>query len=163
MLKNEILLSLFLLCGLFAACQKTPPYDVEKQLDRDALIIAKYVKDNNLDSVIVDSSGLNYRFIEKGTGTVFPKLSDSIVVSFEARLLGASAAFQTVAQTDSVTVKLADAMQGWRIGLPKITKGGQIRLIIPSGLAYKDFGSPGGSPIPPFAILDYTIRLKNIK
>lgn len=159
MLKNKILLLSFLLCGLFAACEKAPPYDPEKQLELDAITIQKY-KDSTRTTFTVDPSGLNYQITAEGTGTVFPKLEDSLVVYFDARVLKSTASFQTIPETDSVTVKLADAMKGWQIGLPKITKGGQIRLIIPSALAYKDFS---GAKIPPFAILDYTITLKNIK
>ncbi|MBC8986020.1 FKBP-type peptidyl-prolyl cis-trans isomerase [Pedobacter sp. N36a] len=159
MLKNKILLLSFLLCGLFAACEKTPPYDPEKQLELDAITIQKY-RDSTRANLTVDPSGLNYEILGAGTGTVFPKLQDSLVVYFDARVLKSALTFRTVPETDSVTVKLADAMQGWQIGLPKITKGGRIRLIIPSALAYKDFS---GTNIPPRAILDYTITLKNIK
>lgn len=159
MLKNKILLLVFLLCALFAACEKTPPYEVEKQKELDAITIKKYVDSNNL-SMIVDPSGLNYQIITPGKGTVYPTPTDSVMVYFQGRLLRASSAFQTVAETDSLGVNLNYAMEGWKIGLSKITAGGQIRMIIPSALAYKNFT---GNGIPPFAILDYTITLKNIK
>lgn len=162
MLKNKILLLSFLLCGLFAACEKAAPYDPEKQLELDLITIQKY-KDSTKANLTLDPSGLSYEILAAGTGTVAPKLTDSIVVFFQGRVLKSQSTFQTVAETDSVTLKLADAMKGWQIGLPKITKGGQIRLIIPSALAYKDFGSAGGNLIPPKSILDYTITLKNIK
>lgn len=162
MLKNKILLSVLLLCGLFAACEKTPPYDVEKQLDLDALAIKKYKESINKE-LTVDPSGLNYEIIEPGLGTDAPKDADSIVVRFEGRILGKEATFQTISDTDSVTLKLGDAMEGWRIGMPKIKKGGRIRMIIPSALAYRNFSDPGQTTIPPFSILDYTITLVNIK
>ncbi|WP_316746743.1 FKBP-type peptidyl-prolyl cis-trans isomerase [Pedobacter gandavensis] len=155
-------MSLLLLCGLFAACEKTPPYDVVKQQELDALIIEKYKEKAGLLDLTVDPSGLNYGIISIGTGADFPTDADSIVVRFEARILGQEAAFQSISATDSVTLKLGTAMEGWRIGMPKIKTGGQIRMIIPSALAYKDFGSTDNR-IPPFSILDYTVTLMHIK
>ncbi|WP_316823288.1 FKBP-type peptidyl-prolyl cis-trans isomerase [Pedobacter gandavensis] len=162
MLKNKILLLLFLGCAFFAACEQTPPYDGVKQLELDALTIKKY-KDSigaAADSIIVDPSGLNYQIITKGQGTVFPKDTDQVVVYYEGRILRSASTFESVPETDSVVVDLNKAMPGWKIGLGKITKGGRIRMIIPSALGYENFT---GSGIPPFSILDYTVTLKNIK
>lgn len=162
MLKNKILLLLFLASAFFAACEQTPPYDEGRQQELDAISIKKY-KDSigaAAANLIVDPSGLNYEVLAKGTGTVSPKDTDIIVVSYEGRILRATNPFETVGETDSVTLNVKDTMEGWKIGLGKITKGGRIRMIIPSAIGYKNFT---GSGIPPFSILDYTVILKNIK
>jgi len=158
MLKNKIFLSLFLLCGLFAACEKKKDYDPDTQLEIDKLIIEKFVVDSAIAAITVDPSGMSYRILAKGTGAV-PILTDSIQVSYTARVLGSKNPFETISVERPVSLKLNALMKGWQIGLPMIAKGGQIRMIIPSPLAYKDFQ---GSSIPPNSILDYTVTLLDI-
>lgn len=158
MLKNKIFLGLFLLCGLFASCEKKKDYDPDTQLEIDKAIIKKYVTDNSIAEITVDPSGMSYRIVAKGTGAA-PILTDSIQVAYTARVLGSQNPFETIPVERPVSLKLDALMKGWQIGLPMITKEGQIRMIIPSTLAYKDFQ---GSSIPPNSILDYTVTLVDI-
>lgn len=158
MLKNKIFLGLFLLCGLFAACEKKKDYDPDTQLEIDKAIIAKFVADSAIAEITVHPKGLSYRILAPGTG-VAPKLTDSILVAYTAKILGAKFPFETITVEQPVFLSLGALMEGWTIGLPLIAKGGQIRMIIPSPLAYKDFQ---GSSIPPNSILDYTVTLVDI-
>ncbi|RQO67444.1 hypothetical protein DBR43_23185 [Pedobacter sp. KBW06] len=159
MLKNKIFLGLLLLCGLFAACEKKKDYDSDTQLEIDKAIIEKYVVDSAIKDLTILPSGLRYRILAAGEGAA-PKSSDSIQVYYSGRILAAKTQFDNVPVERPVTLKLDALMQGWQIALPLIAKGGQIRMIIPSPLAYKDFQ---GSSIPPNSILDYTVTLVNIK
>lgn len=159
MLKNKIFLGLFLLCAIFAACEKKKDYDPEAQLEIDKAIIAKYVKDSTVAEITVDPSGMSYRIVSKGTGEVAPLLTDSIQVYYSARVLLSKNTFESIPLEQPVSLKLGALMEGWKIGLQKITKGGQIRMIIPSALAYKDYQ---GSSVPPNSILDYTVTLVDI-
>lgn len=158
MLKNKIFLGLFLLCGLFAACEKKKDYDPVTQLEIDKVIIAKYVKDSAITPVVVHPSGMTYRILATGTGAT-PLLTDSIQVSYTARVLGSKNPFETIPVERPVSLKLDALMKGWQTGLPLIAKGGQIRMFIPSTLAYMDFQ---GSSILPNSILDYTVTLVDI-
>lgn len=159
MLKNKIFLGLFLLCGLFAACEKKEDYDPDTQLEIDKAIIKKYLVDNAIADITVHPKGLSYRILAPGTGAA-PKLTDKILVAYTASILGAKSPFETITAEQAVSLDLSGLMEGWQIGLPLITKGGQIRMIIPSTLAYKDFQQ--GSQIPPNSILDYTVTLVDI-
>jgi FKBP-type peptidyl-prolyl cis-trans isomerase FkpA len=55
---------------------------------------------------------------------------------------------------------LGTLIEGWKEGLPYIKKGGSIRLIIPSQLAY---GVQGSGTIPPFSCLDFDIKVKDVQ
>ncbi|SHG89583.1 FKBP-type peptidyl-prolyl cis-trans isomerase [Pedobacter caeni] len=159
MLKNKIFLGFLLLCGLFAACEKRKEYDPETQLQIDIAKIKKYVADSNIRNVVNDPSGMSYVILAQGTDPK-PILSDSIYVYYKAKVVGARSTFQEVPITKPISLKLDTLIKGWRIGLPMIGKGGQIRMIIPSTLAYMDFQD--GTSIPPFSVLDYTVTLVDI-
>jgi FKBP-type peptidyl-prolyl cis-trans isomerase FkpA len=61
--------------------------------------------------------------------------------------------------TQPISFKLGQVISGWQIGIPLIQKGGKIRLLIPSGLAY---GPDGQGPIPGNAVLDFDIELLDV-
>ena len=61
----------------------------------------------------------------------------------------------------TATFALNRLIVGWQIGVPLIKKGGSIRLIVPSGLAYGS--SSPGLGIPKNAVLDFTIDLIDVK
>lgn len=161
MLKNKIFLGFLLLCGLFAACEKKKDFDPDAQLEIDKAIIKKYLDALPAGTVdmTADPSGLSYQILSSGT-TPFPKLTDSIQVSYKGRVLGANNTFEDIPLDKPISLKLDALMPGWQIALPKIAKGGQIRMIIPSTLAYKNFSQ--GTSIPPYSILDYTVTLVDI-
>jgi len=48
---------------------------------------------------------------------------------------------------------------GWQIGLPLIHKGGEIKLIVPSSLAY----GCGNGPLPANSILYFDIHLVDVQ
>jgi FKBP-type peptidyl-prolyl cis-trans isomerase len=52
-------------------------------------------------------------------------------------------------------------IDGWKIGLPLIKKGGRIKLIIPSALAYSCTGA--GTSIPPNTPLYFDVTLNDVK
>jgi FKBP-type peptidyl-prolyl cis-trans isomerase FkpA len=50
---------------------------------------------------------------------------------------------------------------GWQLGIPKIKKGGIVRLLIPSRYAYGPYAQTDYN-LPVNAILDFTIQVYNI-
>jgi FKBP-type peptidyl-prolyl cis-trans isomerase FkpA len=152
MLKTKILLSLFLIVGAFSSCKKDN-YDAEKQAKTDNALIVDFIAKNSIVAV-KHSSGIYYQIITPGTGNVTMNASTNVTVNYEGRLLNGS-----VFQASSGTFPLGNLIQGWQIGIPLIQKGGKIRLIIPSALAYQN-QSPSAS-IPANSVLDFTIELIN--
>ena len=54
---------------------------------------------------------------------------------------------------------LGQVIPGWQLGLPLIQKGGVIRLIIPSSLAY---GCTGSGSIPGDSVLYFEVELVDV-
>jgi FKBP-type peptidyl-prolyl cis-trans isomerase FkpA len=102
------------------------------------------------------SSGLYYQVINPGTGAV-PNMSSRISVTYTGKLLN-DAQFDQA--TSAVTFTLSGVIEGWRIGIPLISKGGKIKLIIPSALAYSCVQN---GPIPSNSVLYFDIDLLDVQ
>ncbi|GGE61704.1 FKBP-type peptidyl-prolyl cis-trans isomerase FkpA [Pedobacter psychrotolerans] len=148
MLKFKQLTILFFLALALNSCKKDE--DSDKQ-------ITNFIEKNNIPAT-KDASGLYYQIIKPGSGTFTYPANTSITIKYEGRLLDGSV-FDNGGGKEQTFV-LSQLIQGWRIGIPKIQKGGEIRLIIPPGLGY---GSSATGPIPGNSVLDFTIQLSDAK
>lgn len=157
MFKNKILLAAIALVLTFTACQKQDVYDREAQLKTDTELIQKFITDQKLTNV-QESSGLFYQIIKEGTGTETVELTDTISVKYEVRLLPAGTVVEK--STDTVRFVLNSVIEGWQRGIPLSKKGGQIRLLIPSPMAYANYEV---GPIPANSPLDFTVELVDVK
>jgi FKBP-type peptidyl-prolyl cis-trans isomerase len=154
MFKNKILLGLFLIVGAFSSCKKDT-YNADEQLKADDKLIVDFIAKNNI-AAIKHSSGLYYQIQAAGTGSATYMSSTNVSVNYEGRLLNGTVFDKS---TTTATFPLGNLIVGWQIGIPLIQKGGKIRLIIPSTLAYRNT-SPS-SAIPANSVLDFTIELIN--
>lgn len=151
--KTKILLVLFLFVSAFSACKKEN-YDAEAQLAVDDALIKEFISKNSIVAV-KHSSGLYYQIITPGTGSVNYNGNTQVNVNYEGKLLNGSVFDKSISP---VTFSLGRLITGWQIGIPLIQKGGKIRLLIPSTLAYMDQAKVG---IPANSVLDFTIELNN--
>lgn len=146
---------LMLVCSLIVmiatACGKNSEDDyAEQQAAVDETQIQAYIKTNNL-SARRDESGLYYVILKTGTGS-FPTASTSVTFNYTGQFTD-----NTTYYVGSVTTVVGSAeIKGWQIGLTKINKGGQIMLLIPSGMAY---GQKGKNTIPANKVLVHTIDM----
>ncbi|RNL54959.1 FKBP-type peptidyl-prolyl cis-trans isomerase [Pedobacter jejuensis] len=138
---------LFVATGL-TSCKKDE--DADKQ-------ITSFIQKNNITAV-KHPSGLYYQIIKPGTGSFAYPSNTKITIKYEGRLLNGT----VIDNGNNVenTFQLNQLIEGWRIGIPLIQKGGEIRLIIPSDLAY---GSQATGPVPANSVLDFTIQLINVQ
>lgn len=146
MIKFRFLTILFLCVAAVSSCKKDE--DPEKQ-------ITDFIKKNNINAVR-DNSGLYYQIIKPGSGSFTYPGNTKITIKYEGRLLNGNV-FDNGGGKEQ-TFNLAELIQGWRIGIPKIQKGGEIRLIVPPSLGY---GSGSVGSIPGNSVLDFTIQLSN--
>lgn len=153
MLKKKLVLGLLLIVGVFSACKKDK-YDAEKQAQIDDALIVDFLAKNSIVA-IKHSSGLYYQILAPGTGNLTYTTNTNVSVNYEGRLLNGNIFDKS---TNTATFSLGGLIQGWQIGIPLIQKGGRIRLIVPSTLAYQN--QARGS-IPENAVLDFTIDLIN--
>lgn len=158
-MKKYIYVLLFAVLG-FAACKKEKYVDYQaialKQYGKDTLIINKFIADNNIPAKKDTTISIYYQIIDPGVGDVVANDYSLITIKYAGKILG-GAEFD---KSDSAKFQLGGLIPGWRIGIPKIRKGGKIRLIIPSGFGYGDRAS---NKIPANSILDFDIELKEIE
>lgn len=162
MKKHIVLLSVTLLLALSSCLKKEdlpPEHDAIAQLAKDTLQIRKFLDDKFIDATKLGPTGIYYKIITPGTGTVLPVAKSKITVKYKGRFL--NGAIFDESKNDSVVFILNEVIPAWQIGIPLIKKGGKMRLITSSGYAYEQYGL--GSVIPPNANLDFDIELLDVK
>jgi FKBP-type peptidyl-prolyl cis-trans isomerase FkpA len=101
-------------------------------------------------------SGLYYQIIDSGMG-VTPNINSVVTVNYTGKFLNGTQFDKSV--TD-VKFPLSGVIEGWIIGIPLIKKGGKIKLIVPSALAY---GCTNVQTIPSNSILYFEVDLKDVQ
>jgi FKBP-type peptidyl-prolyl cis-trans isomerase FkpA len=126
---------------------------VEKQASADDQKILEFITSRNITAQ-KHPSGLYYVISNPGDGNITYTANTSITVKYIGRRLSGS-----IFDQGTITYPIGNLIGGWQIGVPLIQKGGKIRLIVPSALAY---GTAGQGSIPPNAVLDFDIELLNV-
>ncbi len=156
------------ICGLLivglTSCSKNSDDDSNsvtpaQQAIIDDNAIQAYIKANNITAT-KDESGLYYSVITPGTGA-YPTAMSKVNVNYKGQLTSGSQ-FDSGNFTVDISIpsgQNGSVIEGWRIGLKKINKGGRLLLLIPSALGYGRYGS---GPIPPNAVLVFTIDMISI-
>ncbi len=121
-------------------------------------IINKYLEKNGLTGFTKTASGLYYKIGEPGAGSTITNAS-VLTLEYSGKLFNGTV-FDKTNTGATATFTLGTLIEGWKEGLPYIKKGGSIRLIIPSQLAY---GVQGSGTIPPFSCLDFDIKVKDVQ
>lgn len=104
------------------------------------------------------SSGLYYEIINQGSG-VTPNPNSRVWITYVGRHLNGSVFYQATVPT-TFNDQLKGLIKGWEIGLQLIQKGGIIKLIVPSSLAY---GCAGNDIIAPNEVLYYEVHLIDVQ
>src|SRR5690606_33866452 len=145
----------------FSGCKKE--YETIEQLDEQN--IQAYLTQKNLDMEL-DSEGFYYHIIEQGSGSAVD-YTDKVFVTFTMTSLD-----DKYTSTDEYVINRYSSYLGYldreHSGMPaafreaveKLNKGGSIRVVIPSRLAY---GRNGFNKIPGNASLDCTLILYDVE
>nr|WP_294794464.1 FKBP-type peptidyl-prolyl cis-trans isomerase [uncultured Mucilaginibacter sp.] len=150
---KKYLLFFCLIITVLAACKKSEKFDAGAQAKLDDTQITTYLTTKNI-SAVKDASGLYYQIITPGSAAK-PTATSGVYIIYDGILMSTGVSFDSKT-TPYYFPSLDKLIQGWQIGLPKIGKGGHIKLFVPSGLAYKNDGS--GS-VPANAVLIFDITL----
>ena len=121
-------------------------------------LINEYMQDNNLTGFTKTSSGLYYKIIAPGTGTLTIDDSSILTLKYTGKLFNGTV-FDQTAEGATASLMLGNLILGWREALPLIKSGGHIRILVPSALGYQ---LVGGGKIPPFATLDFDIEVTDV-
>jgi len=135
---------MFVFLGTTYSCQK------ETQEEIDQKLIEQYVVDHNIDA-IKHPSGLWYQIIKEGSST-HPNANSRINVDYVGTLIDGT----EFDSNDDIDLILGQTIVGWQIGIPLIGEGGEILLIIPSGLGY---GNTAQGSVPKNSVMIFRIKL----
>jgi FKBP-type peptidyl-prolyl cis-trans isomerase len=124
------------------ACAVKAEYKNDSSATQRALMVA--FCNNNGITYTIHPSGILYQIITPGD-TAKPNLCNSLTMTYTGKLM-------TGIQFDkgTITYPLKDLIVGWQIAVPLIGKGGKIKMVIPSSLAYGPNANgsiPANSPL----------------
>lgn len=124
-----------LILGFSGSCNK----DDQAETDRKA--IEQYLADHNLTAE-VHESGIHYIIDTPGSGGS-PTLASTVTVKYKGYYLD-GVVFDETSGSNTAKFPLANLIEGWKIGIPLLHKGGKGLFLIPSGLGYGAY--------PPFGV-----------
>lgn len=112
------------------------------------------------EGVITTESGLQYKVLTEGTGTVHPSSTSKVKVHYHGTLTDGSIFDSSVDRGEPISFGLNQVIKGWTEGLQLMVEGQKVRLFIPSQLGY---GKAGSGPIPPASVLIFDVELLEIQ
>ncbi|WP_081885909.1 FKBP-type peptidyl-prolyl cis-trans isomerase [Haloferula sp. BvORR071] len=106
------------------------------------------------------ASGLKYKVLKQGSGTVSPKATDMVKVHYHGTLQDGTVFDSSVERKEPAAFPLNAVIPGWTEGLQLMKEGDKFRFEIPANLAY---GEQSPSPqIPPNSTLIFEVELLKI-
>jgi FKBP-type peptidyl-prolyl cis-trans isomerase FkpA len=121
---------------VFVACKKDDKVD---QAAKDKEIITNYISDHHITGVNDTTGGLYYKITKEGYGG-HPNDNSYIEVSYTGYLAdSAKTIFDVTYPGLTRKMYLNKMIDGWRIGIPLLQKGGIGTFFIPSELAYGNY------------------------
>lgn len=127
--------TLLLLLAL-VACRKAPDYAEE-----DDAAIQAYLLRLGLTTYEKDEETGIYWLFFRHTNSIMPQPDSEVEVSYQARTLADENVFTT--DTNTVRIRLPEAMVGWRLGMVRVPVGSRLLLFVPSRFAYGSEGLAG--------------------
>lgn len=148
----------------FAACSESTRLTEAEQEILDQRLIREYLAAKNLTGFKMDSTagtnnGTLWYKVLNTTVADSPLVNSSslVFVRYKGMLLNGQVIDEKI---DTTGFRLSSTIQGWRTGLSTyLRKKGEIRLIIPSKLAYGKYDQQN---IPANSVVDYQITLDSI-
>jgi len=119
-------------------------------------VIQEYLQKNGMTGFNKTTAGIYYKINTPGTGS--PITVDSTVTAkYTGKLLNGTVFDKS---ESGASFLLNGTILGWRQAVPLIKEGGNIRIVVPSSLAY---GMAGNANIPAFSPLDFDITVTEVK
>lgn len=128
----------------------------------NARIGKKFLDENaKKDGVITTASGLQYKIIESGSGSVHPSKDAQVKVHYEGKLINGEVFDSSIARNDPATFGVSQVIAGWTEALQLMVEGDKWEVYIPGELAYGERGA--GGKIGPNSTLIFKVELLEIQ
>ena len=160
-MRHLLFIGAAMMMAFFAACSKdnTEAYDPLPQFNKDVDSIKAYLKAKNLTAIQDTVSGIFYNISAPGNGVDTVKYSTTKVkVLYTGKLLN-DVVFDATTGTTTREFTAGGVIVGWQFALTRITKGGKIRVYLPS---YYGYGRQAQSGIPANSPLIFDIELVDL-
>ena len=131
--------------------------DSAAQAVKDHQQILDAVQGGKLDTT-GSIQGIYYKILKEGTGDLV-NVHDTLTVNYKGWLMNGEVFDES--KDKPISFPLNRLIKGWQVGLTKCKKGGKIRLIIPSAMAYSIRSR--SAKIPPNSILLFDVEVLEIK
>jgi FKBP-type peptidyl-prolyl cis-trans isomerase FkpA len=151
---RSVIFSILVSAILFSSCSDNGCKPVSPESEEPQIVA--FATANSIPAV-KHSTGLYYHIVAQGSGPT-PNVNSIVYVTYTGKTLDGTIFDQ---RTTPVAFVLRDLLEGWKIGLQLIQKGGQIRLIVPSSLAYSCYGA--GGVISSNTVLYFDIQLIDVQ
>lgn len=112
----------------------------EREASRNLSEGRRFLEENGgRAGVVTHKSGLQYKVLAEGKGER-PTLASAVTVNYRGTFIDGTEFDSSQRNGGPVTIKLAEALPGWREALPLMKKGSRWQIVLPPGLAYDDRG-----------------------
>lgn len=156
---RKIIVSFLIIALLAGGCIKNEsgcPAVNETASPAEQQMVLDYLNSNSI-TALKHHTGFYYSIEQFGSGE-FPTICSSVKVTFDGWLTNGT----QFENADDQVLNLQLMLPGWRIGLPLIKPGGQIKLYLPPSLAYGYSGKKdesGNQIVPSSSVVIYDIWL----
>lgn len=145
----------FVMLAVFTyACKEEPTREYVDYVAIQEQEILDYIETNEIEGVLSDDYGVYYKIIDPGVGDKVP-YEAKVTVKYKGWLTN-DFVFDQTEEGSSYTSSLERLIVGWQIGVPKVAKGGEILLFIPSRYGY---GPYVNGDIPANSVLIFRINV----
>lgn len=114
----------------------------------------------HLNGVKTTESGLQYRILTEGKGTVATD-TNNVEVHYEGKLIDGTVFDSSYKRNKPATFRPTDVIKGWTEALKMMPEGSVWEIYVPWQLAYGERGAQGR--IPPYSALIFKIELLKVK
>ncbi len=156
MKKNLSVISVSMLLVGITGCLKGDEQCTPKNVQSEQAAMTAFANSNGINATI-HASGINYQIINQGSGPT-PTAQSKVTANYVGKFLNGTIFDQS--NGTPIVFSLSGVIAGWQIALPLIQKGGVIKMIIPSSLAY---GCTGYRTIPPDEVLYFEVTLVDVQ
>ena len=132
--------------------QKRRAYSGALNREKGENYVAEFLKEEGAEQT---ESGLAYKVIEPGSEKKAVSDKDTVWVDYKGTLLDGT----VFDQNDNINFTLNRVIKGWSEGMKLIGEGGKVKLVIPSDLAYGEYGTGG---IEPNSTLVFDVTLNKV-